>query len=82
MFWRVATYPAIKATQLLALLTRKPLDYEIVRRRGSHRRLESRSGYPPPTFAFHDSTTIPPGLVRKILERDVGLTEDEARALL
>ena len=38
--------------------------------------------YPPLTFAFHDKATIPGGLVRKILVRDVGLAEDEARKLL
>jgi hypothetical protein len=34
------------------------------------------------TFASHDKATIPAGLVRKILVRDVGLAEDEARKLL
>jgi hypothetical protein len=34
------------------------------------------------TFAFHDGATIPGGLVRKILVRDVGLDEEEARKLL
>jgi hypothetical protein len=38
-----------------------------------------RCRYPPLTFAFHDNATIPAGLVRKILVRDVGLAEDEAR---
>jgi hypothetical protein len=37
--------------------------------------------FPPLTFAFHDSGTIPPGPVRKILVRDAGLVEDEARKL-
>jgi hypothetical protein len=37
---------------------------------------------PPLTFAFHDNATIPSGLVRKILVRDIGLAEDEARKLL
>lgn len=39
-------------------------------------------GYPSLTFSFHDSATIPPGLVRKILIKDVGLTEEEALKLL
>lgn len=34
------------------------------------------------TFAFHDSATIPPGLVRKILTKDIGLSEEEAMDLL
>ena len=52
-----------------------------MRQSGSHRRMESPA-YPPLTFAFHDKATIPAGLVRKILIRDVGLAEDEARKLL
>jgi hypothetical protein len=39
-------------------------------------------GRPPLTFAFHDNATVPSGLVRKVLVRDVGLAEDEARKLL
>ncbi len=34
------------------------------------------------TFAFHDKATIRPALVRKILFKDVGLAEDDARKLL
>jgi predicted RNA binding protein YcfA (HicA-like mRNA interferase family) len=74
-------FPSMKAKRLLALLERKPLGYRVARRAGSHRRLES-PGRPPLTFAFHDNATIPSGLVRKILVRDVGLAEDEARKLL
>ena len=72
----------MKGRKLLRVLARKPLSYEVVRQRGSHRQLRSPHGYPPLTFSFHDSATIPPGLVRKILTRDVGLTEEEARKLL
>lgn len=64
------------------MLARDPLSYVVVRQRGSHRQLRSATGYPPLTFAFHDSATIPPGLVRKILTRDIGLSEEEARDLL
>jgi predicted RNA binding protein YcfA (HicA-like mRNA interferase family) len=67
--------------RLLAILTREPLGYRIVRQVGSHRRLEAE-GWPALTFAFHERATIPPGLVRKILVRDVGLSEEEARRLL
>ena len=74
-------FPSMKARELLAVLTREPLNYEIVRQRGSHRRL-SAPGRPSLTFAFHDSATIPRGLVRKILCRDVGLSEDDALKLL
>lgn len=60
---------------------REPLSYEIARQRGSHGRLKS-PGRPSITFAFHDRATVAPGLVRKILCRDVGLGEDEALKLL
>jgi hypothetical protein len=39
-------------------------------------------GRPPLTFAFHDRATVPSGAVRRILTKDVGLAEDEARELL
>lgn len=74
-------FPSMKAKRLLAILERKPLAYRAVRQTGSHRRLEARN-WPPLTFAFHDNASIPSGLVRKILVRDVGLAEDEARKLL
>ncbi len=71
----------MKTKRLLAILERKPLGYRVARQAGSHRRLEAPDR-PPLTFAFHDSATIPSGLVRKILVRDIGLAEDEARKLL
>ena len=74
-------FPSMKARDLLAVLAREPLGYEIVRQRGSHRRLKA-PGRPPLTFAFHDRATVGPGVVRKILCRDVGLGEDEAVKLL
>lgn len=77
----VSPFPSMKAKKLLAILERKPLGYRVARQSGSHRRMESPA-YPPLTFAFHDKATIPAGLVRKILVRDVGLAEDEARKLL
>jgi predicted RNA binding protein YcfA (HicA-like mRNA interferase family) len=61
---------------MLALLRRK-LGYEIVRQRGSHRRLAAE-GRPVLTFAFHDSVSLSPGEVRDILVKQVGLSQDEA----
>jgi predicted RNA binding protein YcfA (HicA-like mRNA interferase family) len=75
-------FPSLSAREMLAVLTRKPLAYVVVRTSGSHRRLESPNGYPPLTFSFHDGDTLPSGLVRKILCRDVGLTEQQARELV
>jgi predicted RNA binding protein YcfA (HicA-like mRNA interferase family) len=74
-------FPSMKARDLLAVLQREPLSYEIIRQRGSHRRLRA-PGRPPLTFAFHDRATVSPGLVRKVLCRDVGLAEEEALKLL
>ena len=73
-------FPSMKARDLLAVLMREPLNYEIVRQRGSHRRLQRRAGRRSPS----PSTTCDgrPGLVRKILCRDVGLSEDDALKLL
>ena len=74
-------FPSLKAKKMLAILQREPLGYEVHRQKGSHRKLESRNGYPPLGFSFHDRVTIPPGLVRKILVQDVGLTDEEASEL-
>lgn len=77
----MSQFPTMKAKRLLAILERKPLSYRVSRQSGSHRRMEA-PGRPPLTFAFHDNAAVPSGLVRKVLVRDVGLAEDEARKLL
>jgi len=74
-------FPSIKAKDLLRILERDPLHYRVVRRNGSHRRLKA-PGRPTITFAFHDRRSLAPGEVRAVLVKDVGLAEDEARALL
>lgn len=76
-----AEFPSMRAKDLLKVLTREPLNYGIVRQRGSHRRLKA-AGRPTLTFAFHDRRTLAPGEVRDVLVKDVGLEVDEARALL
>jgi len=77
----MATFPSLKGRALLAVLRRPPLAYEVERQRGSHRRLVSPT-YPPLVLSFHDRADIAPGLVRKVLCRDIGLDEDEALDLL
>jgi predicted RNA binding protein YcfA (HicA-like mRNA interferase family) len=67
--------------ELRRILSRSPLNYEVVRQRGSHRTLRAE-GRPELHLAFHDNAEIPGGLVKKILVKDVGLTEVEARKLL
>ena len=72
-------YPSMKSSDLLHILAH--LGYIEDRRVGSHRRLKA-NGRPDLTFAFHDGQTVPPGLVRKIVAKDVGLSEDEIREIL
>ena len=74
-------FGSMKAKDLFALLRRRPLGYQVTHQTGSHRKLES-DHYPPLLFAFHDRDTVPPGLVRKILTKDVGLSKQEALDLL
>jgi len=74
-------FPALKAPRFLAVLLRRPLSYEIVSQTGSHRHLKSPN-YPDLDFCWHDNQTLPGGLVRRILMKRVGLTEQEARKLL
>jgi predicted RNA binding protein YcfA (HicA-like mRNA interferase family) len=69
-------FPSLKAAAMLAVLTRE-LGYSIVRQKGSHRRLEVE-GRPGLTFAFHDGESLSPGVVRDILVKQVGLSQDEA----
>lgn len=69
-------FPSLKAAALLAVLCRE-LGYEIVRQRGSHRRLEA-AGRPTLTFAFHDGVSLSPSVVRDILVKQAQLSQDEA----
>ena len=71
----------MRGRELRRILEREPLNYVATRQTGSHVTLDSLR-WPALHLAFHDADTIPPGLVRKILMRDVGLSEEEARGLL
>lgn len=74
-------FPSMKAQDLLAVLVREPLNYGIVRRKGSHRILRA-PGRPQVLFSYHDGVTVAPGAVRKLLTETVGLGVDEALGLL
>lgn len=79
----VAVYGSLKARQLRRVLERRPLSYRVDNDTpGSHTVLISENGYPRLVWAFHDGQTLSPGLVRNILEKQVGLSEEEATALL
>lgn len=77
----MARFPSLKAAALLSILMREPLNYQIVRQKGSHRILRTENR-PQLLFSFHDGATVPPGVVRKYLVREIGLSEDEAIELL
>lgn len=77
----VSGYPSMKAGDLLRVLMREPLCYEIVRQKGSHRTLESKF-HPRLMFSFHDGVTVPPRVVKKILLKDIGLDDEMALRLL
>lgn len=78
---RMVKFPSMKWRSLRRVLERAPLGYEVVRREGSHCTMKAE-GRPTIHVAGHDGQTFPPGLVRKILVKDVGLSEDEAVGLL
>ncbi len=67
---------------MLAILRRNPLSYEVVRQKGSHRRLESDAGDPPIGFWCHDREELSGSVVKEILVKQVGLSEAEARTLV
>ncbi|MEA2362593.1 MAG: hypothetical protein QOD71_1738 [Thermoleophilaceae bacterium] len=70
---------------MLRILQRKPLEYEEKpgkKRKGSHRHLVSKAGYPDIAFWCHDTDELKGSVVRDILVNQVGLTESEARDLV
>lgn len=65
---------SMKARELLRILAR--IGYSIDRREGSHRFM-SHASRPRIVVAVHESREVPKATVRKILQKDVGLTDDE-----
>jgi predicted RNA binding protein YcfA (HicA-like mRNA interferase family) len=74
-------FPSMKARKLLAVLMREPLGYAVIRQEGSHKILVAE-GFPRLVWGHHDGATIPPGLVRTILVKQVGLAVDQALELI
>lgn len=77
----VAVFPSMKAGKFLAVLTGEPLGYQVTRQSGSHRTLEAE-GRPKLLWSYHDGAEVPPGVIRKYLVKQVGLSDDDALALL
>lgn len=78
----MSQFPSLRAQQLFRVLAKEPLCYEVDRSKGSHLVLTSPNGYKRLLFAFHDRETVAPGLVKNILVKQVGLSEEEALELL
>jgi hypothetical protein len=83
----VDRFPSMRWPQLERILTREPLNYRLERHKGrrpkggSHKKLVA-DGRPDLYMAFHDQAEIPGRTIRTILVDQVGLSEDEARALV
>ena len=77
----MSNFPTMKAHELLTILMRNPLNYMIMRTRGSHRTLIS-NGRPRILFAYHGSEELSGFKVKKILVNGVGLSESEALEVL
>lgn len=77
----MSNFPTMKARELLNILLRKPLNYRIMRMRGSHRTLISLDR-PRVLYSYHDSEELSGYMVRKILVNGVGLNENEALEVL
>jgi predicted RNA binding protein YcfA (HicA-like mRNA interferase family) len=71
----------MKANELLAILMKNPLNYRIMRIRGSHRTLVSNER-PRILFSYHASEELSGFKVKKILINGVGLSESEALEVL
>jgi len=78
----MSDFPSMKARRLLAVLQRDPLGYVVARRTAGSHRVLTAPGRPRIVFSFHDRQTLPGGMVRKVLVKDVGLAEDQALDLL
>jgi predicted RNA binding protein YcfA (HicA-like mRNA interferase family) len=73
----VTDFGAMKWKEIRDILIRA--GYEVSRQKGSHLSLR-KEGEMPITLALH-STEAAPGMVRKILMKDAGLTEEQINKL-
>lgn len=78
----MSQFPSLKVSDLLRVLMRKPLEYEIDRQKGSHRTMKSSQGYPQLLFTGHEGDEMGPTRVKKMLVDQVGLSQEQAIKLL
>ena len=72
-------FPSLKADELLSILARAGFRQE--RQKGSHKTLKHLDGRSF-TFAYHRGATVRPAMVRHILVKEAGLSDDEIARLL
>jgi len=71
----------MKGSALERLLKSSELGYEVKSQRGSHRKMESPH-HPPILFSYHDGAEISPNAVKKVLTKDVKLSDEDAQRIL
>jgi predicted RNA binding protein YcfA (HicA-like mRNA interferase family) len=72
----VNQFPSVKTERLLSVLA--GLGYVTVRQKGSHRQMYCEASGKRITVSAHDGRELSPTVVKKILVKDVGLSEEEA----
>lgn len=70
-------FPSLKANQFLRKLTSEPLNYRIIRSKGSQMILKSK-GRGDIIFSWHGKVEIPGFRIRKVLIESAGLSEEQA----
>ena len=70
-------FPSLKSKQFLKILMREPLNYSIVRIVGSHKTLSSVT-FPTISYSFHQNKEISGHVVKRILMKNIGLTQQQA----
>jgi predicted RNA binding protein YcfA (HicA-like mRNA interferase family) len=71
--------PQIEGKELVRLLIK--IGFEITRQKGSHVRMESKSGTKV-SVPVHPNRNVPTGLLHDIITKDLGLTLEEFVKLL
>ena len=75
------SFPSMQTKKLLRILMRAPLNYRILRQKGSHRVLISNA-HPRIQVGYHENHEVSGSYVRDLLLNDVGLTMEMAREVL
>ncbi len=74
-------FPSMKSAEFRRLVMRSPLNYRILRTRGSHQLL-TVAGRGTILIATHEGRTMSPRMVEKLLTQNAGLTRKDALKLV